>query len=64
MSDMTRYYAHLIEQVFYLKENQGLTREQINEKICDVLEEMRLQQAKASRKKALKDVKKALTGIN
>lgn len=60
MNDMIRYYACQIVQVFYLKENQELTREQKKEIVCEILKEMRLQQAKALKRKILKYVKKML----
>lgn len=60
MNDMIRYYACQIVQVFYLKENQELTREQKKEIVCEILEEIRLQQAKALKRKILKYVKKML----
>lgn len=56
MNDMTKYYACQIVQVFYIKENQELTREQKKEIVCEILEEMRLQQ----KRKILKYVKKML----
>jgi hypothetical protein len=60
---MIEEYAFKIENIFYLKENQSLTKEQINMKIQNILADLSKEAMRIGHKKGVSLCKKALEGL-
>lgn len=63
MDDIIKDYTHQVEGVFYLIENQGLTAEERNQKVCVILDRMRKEAVRMSRNSTLKKCEQAIGNL-